>query len=183
MIKKIEGIKEYFKGLTVTYDNIVLFVQFPDSWSLNLTDEFKESFRCEIHKKDNGVYFIDQFQNGTDEIFECVNLIISMNKEIEAKSKLLKEKAKELSDLFLYSSLEELQHLEFNLKQSENTQTKENTKKRSKKVNKKTENTPKETTNDIMTKEVVESVNTEQTFDQNSLLGSILTDNNNEIIQ
>ena len=60
------------------------------------------------------IYFVDQFENGYEEIFKCVNTIISANKEMEAKSVLLKQKAKELSELFLNSSLDELENLEFN---------------------------------------------------------------------
>lgn len=38
MKKEIEKIREYFKGLTVSPNNIVLMVKFPDGWILGLSD-------------------------------------------------------------------------------------------------------------------------------------------------
>lgn len=136
MKKQIDKIREYFKGLTVTLDNIVLIVKFPDGWILGLSDGLLKDFTCEVRNMQDGVYFVDQFENGYEEIFKCVNTIITVNKEIEAKSALLKQKAKELSELFLNSSLEDLQNLkfEFNSKQSE--QKTKQTKKTKQKVEK-----------------------------------------------
>ena len=89
-------------------------VKFPDGWILGLSDGLLKDFKCEVRSMQDGVYFIDQFENGYEEIFKCANTIISVNKEMEAKSALLKQKAKELSELFLNSSLDELENLEFN---------------------------------------------------------------------
>ena len=135
MKKQIDKIREYFKGLTVTHDNIVLMVKFPDTWILGLSDGLLKDFKCEVRNMQDGVYFVDQFENGCDEIFKCANTIISFNKEMEAKSVLLKQKAKELSELFLNSSLEELENLEFNFnkKATQKAQKKTTTKKNNEK--------------------------------------------------
>lgn len=135
MKKQIDKIREYFKGLTVTLDNIVLMVKFPETWILGLSDGLLKDFKCEVRSMQDGVYFVDQFENGYDEIFKCANTIISVNKEMEAKSVLLKQKAKELSELFLNSSLDELENLEFNLnkKTTQKTQKKTTTKKNNEK--------------------------------------------------
>ena len=135
MKKEIDKIREYFKGLTVTHDNIVLMVKFPDTWILGLSDGLLKDFKCEVRSMQDGVYFVDQFENGYEEIFKCVNTIISANKEMEAKSVLLKQKAKELSELFLNSSLDELENLEFNFnkKTAQKTQKKTTTKKNNEK--------------------------------------------------
>lgn len=135
MKKQIDEIREYFKGLTVTLDNIVLMVKFPDTWILGLSDGLLKDFKCEVRKMQDGVYIVDQFENGYEEIFKCVNTIISVNKEMEAKSALLKQKAKELSELFLNSSLDELENLEFNFnkKTTQKAQKKTTTKKNNEK--------------------------------------------------
>lgn len=135
MKKQIDKIREYFKGLTVTLDDIVLMVKFPDTWILGLSDGLLKDFKCEVRNMQDGVYFVDQFENGYEEIFKCANTIISVNKEMEAKSALLKQKAKELSELFLNNSLDELENLEFNFnkKATQKTQKKTTTKKNNEK--------------------------------------------------
>lgn len=136
MKKQIEGIREYFKGLTVSPNNIVLMVKFPDGWILGLSDGLLKDFKCEVRSMQDGVYFIDQFENGYEEIFKCANTIISVNKEMEAKSALLKQKAKELSELFLNSSLEDLQNLKFEFNSKQSDQKTKQTKKTKQKVEK-----------------------------------------------
>lgn len=136
MKKQIDKIREYFKGLTITLDNIVLITKFPDGWILGLSDGLLEDFKCEVRNMQDGVYFVDQFENGYEEIFKCVNTIISVNKEMEAKSALLKQKAKELSELFLNSSLEELQNLKFEFISKQSEQKTKQTKKTKQKVEK-----------------------------------------------
>lgn len=135
MKKQIEKIREYFKGLTVTLENVVLVAKFPDGWNLGLSDGWLKDFKCEVRNMEDGVYFIDQFENGYEEIFKCVNTIVEINKEIEAKSALLKKKAKELSELFLNNSLDELENLEFsfNKKTTQKAQKKTTTKKNNEK--------------------------------------------------
>lgn len=129
MKKEIDKIREYFKGLTVTHNNIVLMVKFPDTWILGLSDGLLKDFKCEVRRMQDGVYFIDQFENGYEEIFKCANTIISVNKEMEAKSALLKQKAKELSELFLNTSLEDLQNLKFEFTNKQSEQKTKQTKK------------------------------------------------------
>lgn len=170
MKKEIDKIKEYFKGLTVTHDNIVLMVKFPDTWILGLSDGLLKDFKCEVRNMQDGVYFVDQFENGYEEIFKCANTIISVNKEMEAKSVLLKQKAKELSELFLNSSLEELENLEFNFnkKATQKAQKKTTTKKNNEKdmVVLETEEPP--------TENVIE-------VEGGSLLGNLMAMNNDEL--
>ena len=170
MKKEIDKIREYFKGLTVTHDNIVLMVKFPETWILGLSDGLLKDFKCEVRNMQDGVYFVDQFENGYDEIFKCANTIISFNKEMEAKSALLKQKAKELSELFLNSSLDELEKLEFNFN-----------KKPTQKAQKKT-TTKKNNEKDMVVLETeTHSEISETEIDGESLLGSLMTMNNNEI--
>lgn len=170
MKKQIEKIREYFKGLTVSLDNIVLMVKFPDGWILGLSDGLLKDFKCEVRSMQDGVYFVDQFENGYEEVFKCANTIISVNKEMEAKSALLKQKAKELSELFLNSSLDELENLEFNFnkKTTQKTQKKTTTKK----------NNEKETvvleTEEPPTENVIE-------VEGGSLLGNLMAMNNEEL--
>ena len=170
MKKQIDKIREYFKGLTITLDNIVLIVKFPDGWILGLSDGLLKDFKCEVRNMQDGVYFVDQFENGYEEIFKCVNTIISVNKEMEAKSALLKQKAKELSELFLNSSLEELENLEFNFnkKATQKPQKKTTTKKNNEKdmVVLETEEPP--------TENIIE-------VEGSSLLGNLMAMNNNEL--
>lgn len=170
MKKQIDKIREYFKGLTVTLDNIVLMVKFPDTWILGLSDGLLKDFKCEVRRMQDGVYVVDQFENGYEEIFKCVNTIISVNKEMEAKSVLLKQKAKELSELFLNTSLDELENLEFNFN-----------KKGSQKAHKKT-TTKKNNEKDIVVLEAEESP-TEKVIEVEggSLLGNLMAMNNEEL--
>ena len=170
MKKEIDKIREYFKGLTVTHDNIVLMVKFPETWILGLSDGLLKDFKCEVRNMQDGVYFVDQFENGYDEIFKCANTIISFNKEMEAKSALLKQKAKELSELFLNSSLDELENLEFNFN-----------KKATQKAQKKT-TTKKNNEKDMVVLEAEEPP-TEKVIEVEggSLLGNLMAMNNEEL--
>lgn len=170
MKKQIDKIREYFKGLTVTLDNIVLMVKFPDTWILGLSDDLLKDFKCEVRSMQDGVYFVDQFENGYEEIFKCANTIISVNKEMEAKSVLLKQKAKELSELFLNSSLDELENLEFNFN-----------KKSTQKAQKKT-TTKKNNEKDMVVLEAEEPP-TENVIEVEggSLLGNLMAMNNDEL--
>lgn len=170
MKKQIDKIREYFKGLTVTHDNIVLMVKFPDTWILGLSDGLLKDFKCEVRNMQDGVYFVDHFENGCDEIFKCANTIISFNKEMEAKSALLKQKAKELSELFLNSSLDELENLEFNFN-----------KKATQKAQKKT-TTKKNNEKDMVVLEAEEPP-TEKVLEVEggSLLGNLMAMNNEEL--
>lgn len=172
MKKEIEKIREYFKGLTVSLDNIVLIVKFPDTWILGLSNGLLKDFKCEVRSMQDGVYFVDQFENGYEEIFKCVNTIISVNKEMEAKSELLKQKAKELSELFLNSSLDELESLEFNFnkKSTQKSQKKTTTKKNNEK------DTVVVETEEPATDNIIEE-------ESNSLLGNLLTMNNEELTE
>jgi len=170
MKKQIDKIREYFKGLTVTLNDIVLMVKFPDTWILGLKDGFLKDFKCEVRSMQDGVYFVDQFENGYEEIFKCCNTIISVNKEMEAKSALLKQKAKELSELFLNNSLDELENLEFNFnkKTTQKAQKKTTTKKNNEKdmVVLEAEEPPTENTTEV---------------EGGSLLNTLMTMNNEEI--
>ena len=170
MKKQIDKIREYFKGLTISLDNIVLMVKFPDTWILGLSDGLLKDFKCEVRNMQDGVYFVDQFENGYEEIFKCANTIISVNKEMEAKSALLKQKAKELSELFLNSSLEELENLEFNFN-----------KKATQKAQKKT-TTKKNNEKDMVVLEA-EELPTENVIEVEggSLLGNLMAMNNEEL--
>lgn len=175
MKKQIDKIREYFQGLTVTPENIVLIANFPDTWTLGITDGLLKDFKCEVRKTVRGVYFVDQFENGYDDIFKCINTIISINKEMEAKSALLKKKAKELSDLFLNTSLDELEGLEFNFnkKNSGKTQKKVTSKKEvvvDKKEQKREETST--STSEAITLETEQTLTTETTG--NSLLDTLL---------
>ena len=170
MKKQIDKIREYFKGLTISLDNIVLMVKFPDTWILGLSDGLLKDFKCEVRNMQDGVYFVDQFENGYEEIFKCVNTVISFNKEMEAKSALLKQKAKELSELFLNNSLDELESLEFNFN-----------KKTTQKVQKKT-TTKKNNEKDMVVLEA-EEPQTENVIEVEggSLLGNLMAMNNEEL--
>lgn len=172
MKKQIEKIREYFKGITITLDNIVLMVKFPDGWILGLSDGLLKDFKCEVRNMQDGVYFVDQFENGYEEIFRCVNTIISINKEMEAKSALLKQKAKELSELFLNSSLDKLESLEFNFnkKATQKSQKKTTAKKNNEKDTVVVE-TEEPTTDNIIEEE------------SNSLLGNLMNMNNEELTE
>lgn len=170
MKKQIDKIREYFKGLTVTLDDIVLMVKFPDTWILGLSDGLLKDFKCEVRRMQDGIYIVDQFENGYEEIFKCVNTVISVNKEMEAKSALLKQKAKELSELFLNNSLDELESLEFNF-------NKKNTPKSQKKTS-----TKKNNEKDMVVLEA-EEPQTEKVIEVEggSLLGNLMAMNNEEL--
>lgn len=181
MKKQIDKIREYFQALTVTPENIVLIANFPDTWILGITDGLLKDFKCEVRKTVQGVYFVDQFENGYDEIFRCINTIISINKEMEAKSALLKKKAKELSDLFLNTSLEELEGLEFNFNKKNSAKTqKKVTPKKEVVVDKKEQKSEEATsTSEAMVLETEQTLTTETTG--NSLLDTLLPMNGQEL--
>lgn len=58
-------------------------------------------------------YYMTEVSNGVDEIFELVDETISYNRELELKASLIKEKVKELEELFISESYDRLLNLRF----------------------------------------------------------------------
>lgn len=135
--ESIKSCSEYFIAMNITIDHITVMLDFPETWQIENFMENKDGVN--VIKKNDNYYVVGLFENGFDVIFDVIDMIIKINKEMEEKTKLLKEKAQELTELFLNSSLEELQNLEFQLNKPKEEKKNNKKIKQNKEVNTKIE--------------------------------------------
>ena len=138
---RIENIKAFFKGFNIdATDGVsVLLVKFPTGWQV--PESVVKTFNLQTETRQEGVYFITEIENGTDELFDAVDYVIEYNQSIIEKSELLKEKIGELKDIFVNESVEKLKTLEFTFSGKPIT-PKKNTKTIKKTIGKKTKEEP-----------------------------------------
>ena len=124
---KINQYMEYFRGIDIQKNIIIIKVQFHDKWmTMNFSDDTIKVTPSE--KVPNEWFFYGNIQNTTiDKIFDFVEYTIKFNQELEKKKKLFDEKKNELVKLFSEHSIDELIKLKFVLgKNRRKKQTKEN---------------------------------------------------------
>ena len=109
---RIKNNKEYFLAFNITDEIAYILANLPKKWEL-VEKGVREQYKCEVSRRNEGVFILTEIENGTDVLFDTLEFIIKYNIELEEKSKLLKIKADELSLLFATEPLEKLQTIQF----------------------------------------------------------------------
>lgn len=112
---RIEKIKPYLVTFNIIAGEGAAYavVKFPNRWTISDQQVLKETYKVEIATQPEGVYFISEIKNGTDCIFDAIEFVICLNKSVEERESLLKEKVTELTELFATESLDSLKKLKF----------------------------------------------------------------------
>lgn len=91
----------------------IVTLHYPQKWKGIAPDE-GSTVRVVNDDSDRTVfYYMTEVENGVDEIFNLVDETISYNKELELKAALIKEKVKELEELFISEPYDRLLLLKF----------------------------------------------------------------------
>lgn len=113
--ERIEKIKPYFVSFNVMASEGASYVliNLPLKWQLPDTAQLKKIFKCEIVRKEEGVYIVTELENDTELLFNAADYIIDFNKNLEIRTQLLNEKIKELREIFATETIEKIKRLEF----------------------------------------------------------------------
>jgi hypothetical protein len=127
MFENIKFLRPYFFSLREIENNLSLDIKLPVTWKFESLITQHKTVKFKIQDKNEKFTLVSIISNSTFEgyevVFSTAKEIISVNKEIEEKQKLLQSKIKELEILFQHESLDKLRELTFfeNEKQQENT--------------------------------------------------------------
>ena len=109
--EELQKYSEYHVGFNVYEGEFIVNVAYPQGWVV--VDPEIEGIMM-IKPEDETRYFYRiSIRDDVSKIFTIIDETISFNKQLEAKAALLKEKIKELQQLFIDESLETLATLEF----------------------------------------------------------------------
>lgn len=116
MYSTIKQFRPYFHSLREIKNNISLDVKLPKQWVYEeIVREYKIS--CKIQDEGTEVTLISFIgaatEDGYETVFSCVLKVIRINKELEEKNRLYKQKIKELEQIFKSSPLDKLKNIKF----------------------------------------------------------------------
>ncbi len=117
MFDNIRFLRPYFFSLREIDDNVSLDIKLPVTWKFEPIVSQYKSMKYKIQDKNEKFSLVSLISNATldgyEIVFTCAKEIITINKEIEEKQKLLQSKIKELEVLFQHESLDKLRELSF----------------------------------------------------------------------
>lgn len=117
---EILKVGEYFRAIEQYGNALIVKVDFPPKWSVYPSED--GSVKHTVGEDGLHYYYADSEKGVTlEEIFKLIVNTIEMNKDIEAKVKLLKEKVEELKEFFSITPLEELKRLKFVIEKQKKT--------------------------------------------------------------
>lgn len=158
---RIKNIEEYRPDINFKDGTFILKIKFKQGWSIIEPADSEEVAFAEDKTVPNLYWYVSTIEN-SDMIFDVIEETISVNKEMEKKLTLYKEKVKELQDLFLSNeTYERLVSLKFVIPED---------KKKSKRYQKKAE---------VQKNDDIEAINTSddnkvQTDEENALDGVVI---------
>lgn len=118
MYKELKDIFQFLVSVRKLKNYITIDVEFPDHWKIP-KKYVQEDKVLENERVSEGLRFFSFVSEFSDlnlrNTVESIKSIISFNKEIEMKEKLLKQKIDELKKIFQSENLESLQGLKFDL--------------------------------------------------------------------
>lgn len=126
---RIERIREYFVQFNAVAEEsaFYLIIKVPSTWSIPDANALKENFGAECQKVDNkgGIIIGVDFSESTDVLFDAAEYIISFNKDVEERVRLLNACINQLKGIFGTKSLEELKAFAAQLFKNENEEIEE----------------------------------------------------------
>lgn len=112
--ERIEKISQYFVSMNVAEGIIYALTKFPNKWRIPNEIPIDPYLTKTVYDKESGgYYFFIELESGFTPLFDAIDYTILINKEIEEKTNLLREKVDELKKLFSNESIEKLRTLEF----------------------------------------------------------------------
>jgi len=113
LTERIKKIEEYFKGMEIISNTVIIKVQYGDKWgAYPSSDE-----RIKVAKSEEVInewyYYSDYTYTIIDEIFDLIEETIEVNLSAIERLELLNEKMEELKNLFSNESLSRLKTLTF----------------------------------------------------------------------
>jgi hypothetical protein len=118
MFQEFNILFPYLQSVRKLKNYLSFDIEFPDTWKLpkKFVDE-KSVLESKTQNPNVRLFsFVSEFsQDEVDRTTQNIRNIISYNKEIELKEKLLKQKIDELKKIFESKNLENLQNLKFEL--------------------------------------------------------------------
>jgi len=118
MYKELKDIFNYLVTVRVLKTYLSIDVEFPIGWKIpkKFVQEDKIMENEKMNKDKRFFSFVSEFdEEDLNIILKSIKSIISYNKEIELKEKLLKQKIDELKKIFESEHLDSLQNLKFEL--------------------------------------------------------------------
>lgn len=118
MYNEFKDIFQYLVSVRKLKTYISIDIEFPQSWKIpkRFVQEDKIIENQKVHDENRFFSFVSEFNEIIlNQTVENIKKIISYNKEIEMKEKLLKQKIDELKKIFETKNLENLQSLKFEL--------------------------------------------------------------------
>jgi cysteinyl-tRNA synthetase len=118
MYKELKDIFNYLITVRVLKSYLSIDVEFPIGWKIpkKFVQEDKIMENEKMNKDKRFFSFVSEFdEEALNTTLKSIKSIISYNKEIELKEKLLKQKIDELKKIFESEHLDSLQNLKFEL--------------------------------------------------------------------
>lgn len=117
MFDSIRILRPYFFSLREIDNNVSLDIKLPVNWRFETIISPYKSIKFKVQDKSEKFTLVSLISNATvdgyEVVFSCAKEIVSTNKELEEKQKLLQAKIKELEILFQHESLDKLKELSF----------------------------------------------------------------------
>ena len=118
MYNEFKDIFNYLVSIRKLKTYLSIDIEFPITWKIpkRFVDEDKIMENQKVNEDKRFFSFVSEFnQINLDKTVQIIKNIISYNKEIEMKERLLKQKIDELKKIFESKNLENLQTLKFEL--------------------------------------------------------------------
>jgi len=118
MYNEFKDIFNYLISIRKLKTYLSIDIEFPNTWKIpkRFVEEDKIMENPKVNDSKRFFSFVSEFsQDEVDRTTQNIRNIISYNKEIELKEKLLKQKIDELKKIFESKNLENLQNLKFEL--------------------------------------------------------------------
>lgn len=117
MFDSIRFLRPYFFSLREIENNVSLDIKLPVTWKIESIISQYKSLKYKVQDKNEKFTLVSLISHATadgyDIAFSCAKEIITVNKEMEEKQRLLQQKIKELEVLFQHETLDKLNKISF----------------------------------------------------------------------
>lgn len=111
---RIASLKPYLLIYNVSIEDGVQYavLRVPQNWSVP-ADEITKAYGVRVSKIDGGICFMLESDKNSDILFDSLDYVVDLNKKMQERVGLLKEKIEELKKIFMAETLDKLKTLEF----------------------------------------------------------------------